>query len=128
MKTLKKFFLFFLLFYINIFLSKSLIYDPILVAVIMVKNEEHVIRETLQPFIDGGIDSFFVFDTGSTDKTIETTQTFFKQNNITNGYIEQEKFIDFATSRNRALELAHQKFPHAAFMIMFDAEWYINDA
>lgn len=103
-------------------------YDPILVAVIMVKNEETVMEATLQPFVDGGVDSFFVFDTGSTDKTIKVTQDFFTKNNVQHGYIEQEPFIDFAASRNRALELAHQKFPNAAFMIMFDAEWYLNDA
>src|SRR5581483_6823918 len=104
------------------------VYNPTLVAVIMVKNEEHVIRETLQPFVDGGVDAFFVFDTGSTDNTIEVTQNFFESHHITHGYIEQEPFIDFATSRNHALERAHQKFPHAAFIIMLDAEWYINDA
>ena len=103
-------------------------YDPILVVVIMVKDEEAVMQKTLQPFINGGVNSFFVFDTGSTDKTIEVTQEFFNKNNVTHGYIEQEPFIDFATSRNRALDLAHEKFPNAAFMIMLDAEWYLNDA
>ncbi|HLJ31873.1 MAG TPA: hypothetical protein VKU36_05515, partial [Candidatus Babeliales bacterium] len=52
-------------------------YDPILVVVLMVKNEETVMRATLQPFVDAGINSFFIFDTGSTDNTISVTQTFF---------------------------------------------------
>ncbi len=103
-------------------------YDPLLVVVIMVKNEETVMRATLQPFVDGGVHSFFVFDTGSTDRTIEVTEQFFAENNLENAYIMQESFIDFATSRNRALELAQEKFPNAAFMVMIDAEWYINDA
>lgn len=103
-------------------------YDPLLVVVIMVKNEEKVMEATLQPFFDGGVDSFFVFDTGSTDNTVSVTQDFFEKNNIEHGYIAQEPFVDFATSRNRALELAHEKFPFAAFMVMPDAEWYINDA
>jgi len=94
----------------------------------MVKNEETVIEKTLQPFVTGGVNAFFVLDTGSTDKTIEVTQKFFEKNNITHGYVEQEAFVDFATSRNRALKRAQEKFPHAAFMIMLDAEWYINDA
>jgi glycosyltransferase involved in cell wall biosynthesis len=85
-------------------------------------------RRTLQPFIDGGITSFFIFDTGSTDRTIEVTQEFFDEYGITDGYIVQEPFIDFATSRNRALDLAEEKFPKAAFMVMLDAEWYLNDA
>jgi hypothetical protein len=94
----------------------------------MVKNEETVMRATLQPFVDAGINSFFIFDTGSTDNTIEVTQTFFEEHGVTHAYIAQEPFIDFATSRNRALDLTQEKFPHAAFMVMLDAEWYLNDA
>lgn len=103
-------------------------YDQMLVVVLMVKNEETVMRATLQPFVDGGVDSFFIFDTGSTDNTIEVTEQFFAEHGITQGYIAQEPFIDFATSRNRALDLAQEQFPNAAFMIMPDAEWYLNDA
>jgi FkbM family methyltransferase len=103
-------------------------YDQTLVVVLMVKNEETVMGATLQPFIDGGVDSFFIFDTGSTDNTIAVTEEFFAKNGITQGYIVQEPFIDFATSRNRALDLAQEKFPNAAFMVMPDAEWYLNDA
>src|SRR5258707_10172559 len=89
------------------------IYDPLLVVVLMVKNEETVMRATLQPFVDGGVDSFFIFDTGSTDNTIEVTEQFFAEHGITQVYIAQEPFIDFATSRNRALDLAQEKFPNA---------------
>lgn len=103
-------------------------YDQTLVVVLMVKNEETVMRETLQPFVDGGVDSFFIFDTGSTDDTVAVTEQFFAEHGITQAYIAQEPFIDFATSRNRALDLAQEKFPNAAFMIMPDAEWYLNDA
>jgi len=98
-----------------------------LVAVIMVKDEAAAIEATLQPFVDGGVDSFFVFDTGSTDNTIAIVNEFFIKNNIAHGYIEQEPFVDFAISRNKALERAQYLFPHASFMIMFDAEWYINN-
>lgn len=100
---------------------------PLLLPVIMVKNEESVIGKTLQPFVDAGIKDFFVFDTGSTDDTVNVTKQFFKKNNL-NGVIAQEPFIDFCTSRNRALKLAEQAFPNAAFMIMPDAEWYLKNA
>lgn len=103
-------------------------YHPVLVVVLMVKNEEAVIVETVKPFIDGGIDAFLIFDTGSTDKTIERIRTYFEQNNITDYAIRQEPFIDFSTSRNRALDLAEEYFPHAGFFIMPDAEWYIYGA
>lgn len=103
-------------------------YDPLLVVVLMVKNEETVMRRTLKPFTDAGINSFFIFDTGSTDRTIEVTREFFDECGVTQGYIEQEPFIDFATSRNRALELAEERFSNAVFIVMLDAEWYLNDA
>jgi glycosyltransferase involved in cell wall biosynthesis len=108
--------------------EKDMHYDPLLVVVLMVKNEETVMRATLQPFIDAGIHSYLIFDTGSTDDTIEVTRDLFDEYGVTEGYIIQEPFIDFATSRNRALDLAERLFPYAAFMVMLDAEWYISDA
>lgn len=102
--------------------------DPLLVVVLMVKNEENVICPTLEPFVKAGIDSYFIYDTGSTDKTMQNTQEFFEKNKIANGFITQEPFVDFATSRNKALDLAKEKFPHSVFMIMPDAEWYLKNA
>lgn len=101
--------------------------DPLLVVVIMVKNEETVIKDTLKPFIDAGVKHYLVFDTGSTDKTIQVTQNYFQDKDIQHGIIKQEPFVDFATSRNRALELAEQAFPNACFMIMPDAEWQLQN-
>lgn len=108
-------------------LAKTHKYNPLIAVVIMVKDEGPVIKKTLQTYCDAGITSFFVFDTGSTDKTIEKTKEFFAENNITNGHIGQEPFIDFAQSRNRALELAEEAFPNAGFFIMPDAEWYLHN-
>ncbi len=119
-------------------------YDPLLVVVLMVKNEEHVICETLQPFVgakyfkDANNEEltigYLIFDTGSTDNTIPVVEKFLKKNQV-NYVIKQEPFIpttdcpcfDFAKSRNRGLELAEEAFPNAAFMLMPDAEWYIKD-
>ncbi len=105
-----------------LFAEKSL-----LTVVLMVKDEEAAIEKTLQPLVDGGIDSFFIFDTGSTDRTIEVTQEFFIKNGIERGCIVQEPFVNFEVSRNRALDLAEQVFPNAAFMLMPDAEWYLHN-
>lgn len=101
--------------------------DPLIVVVLMVKNEEDVIVETLNPLFKAGIDSFFIYDTGSTDKTLENVQNFFDKNQITNACITQEPFIDFATSRNKALDHAREKFPNSTFMVMPDAEWYLEN-
>ncbi len=101
--------------------------NPLLVVVLMVKNEEQAIRETLEPFVKAGLQNYLIFDTGSDDNTIAVTKEYFAQNNVSHGYIAQEEFVDFATSRNRALELANQKFPDAIFMLMPDAEWYMHN-
>jgi len=102
--------------------------DPLLVVVLMVKDEALVINQTLQPFVDGGVKDFVIFDTGSTDGTQEVVAQFFEQHGITNAHIVQEPFVDFATSRNRALEAVERVFPQAIFMLMPDAEWYMQNA
>lgn len=99
----------------------------LLTVVLMVKNEEHVMRPTLQPFVDAGVKHFLIFDTGSTDQTIAVTEDFFAQHGVTDGVILQEPFIDFATSRNRALDLAEEIFPESTFFLMLDAEWYLQN-
>lgn len=101
--------------------------DPLLVTVLMVKNEAKVIEATLQPFVDGGLKHFVIFDTGSTDGTQEVAADFFRKNNISDAYIIKGKFIDFATSRNQALSAAEVLFPEATFMLMPDAEWYTKN-
>lgn len=107
--------------------SFSLANDPLLVVVLMVKNESEAMKDTLKPFVDAGVDSFLIFDTGSTDDTIETTRNYFKERNVTHGIIDQEPFIDFATSRNHALDSAQKAFPSACFMVMPDAEWHLQN-
>jgi len=100
--------------------------DDLLVVVLMVKNEAPVIRETLLPLIEGGINNFLIFDTGSTDNTIELTEAFFSEHRVSRGIILQEPFVDFATSRNRALQYAEETFPEVCFMLMPDAEWHLH--
>src|SRR5262245_29513686 len=103
--------------------------DPLLVTVIMVKNEAGSLEATLQPMVDGGIQHFVVFDTGSTDGTQDIARAFFEKNNIpaAQAHIVEEPFIDFSTSRNHALEATEQLFPEATFMLMPDAEWYMHN-
>ncbi len=101
--------------------------DPLLVVVLMVKDEAPVMEKTLQPWADAGVDSFFIFDTGSTDDTRAVTQDFFRNHDIKHGFIAQEPFVNFEVSRNRALELTEQQFPDACFMLMLDAEWVMHN-
>jgi len=99
-------------------------HEFLLTVVIMVKNEADNIIPTLKPFVDAGVASFLVYDTGSTDGTQDLIREYFKDCAIEHAYIVEEPFVDFATSRNRALDLAEQIFVHNTFLVMLDAEWY----
>lgn len=102
-------------------------HEFLLTVVIMVKNEADVIVPTLQPFVDAGITSFLVYDTGSTDGTQDVVRNYFRDCHLDHTYVVEEPFVDFATSRNRALELAEQIFVNNTFLLMLDAEWYMHN-
>jgi glycosyltransferase involved in cell wall biosynthesis len=101
--------------------------EQLLAVVLMVKNEENSIVKTVQPLLQGGVKTFFIFDTGSTDNTISAIEEFFKNSGITRYQIAQEPFINFSASRNRALDLAEEAFPDTIFLLMPDAEWYLEN-
>lgn len=119
-----------ILFYLFLMLAPAYLRsdtNDILVAVLMIKDEAEVIVSTLEPLVEGGITSFLILDTGSTDDTPTIARTYLETTS-TSFYIAQEPFINFAASRNRALELTEQQFPQAEFMLMLDAEWYLHGA
>ena len=97
----------------------------LLVIAIMVKNESESLWSTLSPYVAAGLRHFFVLDTGSIDNTVQVANDFFHHHDLI-GYVKQEPFIDFATSRNRTLDLAKAHFPEADFLLMPDAEWYLQ--
>lgn len=107
-------------------------YDPLLVVVIMVKDETDVIKPTLEMYCkadpEGKKIAYIVYDTGLDpwSSTMAKAKELFNEYNLTNYYIIQEPFVDFATSRNKALDLVDKNFPNAAFMLMPDAEWYLH--
>ena len=98
---------------------------PLIVVVLMIKNEAQSIQATLGSYVAGGLKHFLILDTGSTDNTMRVVQDYFKQYPVVSS-IQQEPFIDFAQSRNRALELAEEIFSNAVFFIMPDAEWHLQ--
>ncbi len=127
MKILKKLLLFMILFQNNYFLLAVCTEKPLLVVISMVKNEQPVMEKTLKPFFDAGLQHYLILDTGSTDGTVQTVCDLFKKYKITHGYIEEKPFVDFATSRNHALDCAEKLFPGAVFFLMIDAEWYVHN-
>lgn len=100
--------------------------SDLLTVVMIVKNEASSIEKTLLPFIEEGVSNFLILDTGSTDETIEITRRLFEQHSV-NGIIEQKPFVDFATSRNHALEYAEKHFSTTSFFFMLDADWYTKN-
>jgi hypothetical protein len=89
-------------------------------VLIMAKNEKKCLHYTLES-IKGFADSLIMYDTGSTDNTIELTETFCKNNNIP-FRLKQGEFIDFATSRNASLDFA-DTFSDISYILLLD----VND-
>lgn len=73
-------------------------------AVLMVKNEKKRILVSLESLI-GFVDALIIYDTGSTDNTIELIQTFAEKHKI-NLYLIQGTFVNFCVSRNVSLDYA----------------------
>ena len=79
--------------------------QPLLSLVMIVKNEALGIEATLQSTY-GHVDHYCILDTGSTDGTLELIRAFFATlpSSVTHDLF-QEAFVDFSTTRNRALLL-----------------------
>ena len=92
--------------------------EPIIALGMMVKNEEQVMAKTLESALNS-VDVVYIYDTGSTDNTIEvckeTCKTFSKP-----VYIRQGEFVNFAVSRNALLEWMDAD-PTIDFMLLLDA-------
>ena len=85
----------------------------------IVKDEEHVIRETLEKLVKQITFSYWVIcDTGSTDKTREIIKDFFIEHSIP-GELLEHKWRDFGHNRTLALQGAYKK---ADYIFIFDAD------
>ena len=73
----------------------------------IVKNEEHVIKSTLE-CISKYIDYYIICDTGSTDNTKKFIKDFFDKKNI-KGEIHDIPWKNFGYNRSVALELCNDK-------------------
>lgn len=86
-------------------------------VLMMVKNEKarlHVSLESIKKFAD----SLVLYDTGSTDNTIEIAKTFCENNNII-FRLKQGEFVNFSVSRNVSLDFA-DTFPDIDFILLMD--------
>ena len=89
----------------------------------IVKNEKHIIKETLDNICSYIDFSYWVIsDTGSTDGTQEFIKEYFKEKNIP-GELFQDEWRDFAYNRNLAIEHGFNK---SDYIFFFDADDLIH--
>ena len=85
----------------------------------IVKNEGHIIKETLTKLLQKvKFDYYVICDTGSTDDTINIIKKFFYEMNIP-GQIHLHMWKDFGYNRTLALEAAYKK---TDYLLVFDAD------
>lgn len=86
----------------------------------IVKNEAHIILETLRHLQKTNFDCWCIVDTGSTDKTCELINQYFKDECPTiPGQLFKRNWRDFGYNRTEALQLAYGA---SLFILMFDAD------
>lgn len=83
----------------------------------IVKNEAHIIRETLDS-IKKYINYWVICDTGSTDGTQDLIKNFFKEAAIP-GELHEHEWKDFGYNRSKALEAAYGK---SEYVFIIDAD------
>ncbi len=84
---------------------------PSVTLCMIVKNEEHIIRECLDSMV-GVIDRYDISDTGSTDKTKEVIREWGEKNNIP-GEVYDIPWKGFGKSRTEAFKNAEGKADYA---------------
>ena len=90
---------------------------------IMCKDEESNILTTLYSIKDFA-DILYIYDTGSTDKTIDKIKKFCKTYSIELRLIEG-KFVDFSTSRNVLLKYM-DSFEDTTYVLLMDVGDVLN--
>ena len=93
-------------------------------CLLMVKNEggdrDCALLRTLRS-LPLGLDHLCVLDTGSTDNTLPLVRGFCEANRL-HGWVREEPFVDFATSRNQLLAFAREELPrHISTFLLLDA-------
>lgn len=89
----------------------------------IVKNESAIIHRLIDSVLPI-IDSYCICDTGSTDKTPEIIESYFKLKGIP-GKVVHEPFRDFGYNRSKALEHC-LKADNADYLLLIDADMVLK--
>lgn len=79
----------------------------VIIGLLIVKNEEDILEDTILWYKSQGLDGLIVCDTGSTDKTIEIINDY--KNKFVLDFIEKEKFLQSKITLELA-NLAYKKY------------------
>jgi glycosyltransferase involved in cell wall biosynthesis len=91
---------------------------PRIGLLMMVKNEHQTIKVSLDSVKDY-VQCFIIYDTGSTDDTIEIITNYCKEHKM-NLYMIQGDFVNFSTSRNVLLNFA-DTIDHIQYLLLLDS-------
>lgn len=91
--------------------------SPHIACLMMLKNEQKRLPVTLKSLI-GQINSLVIYDTGSTDNTIDILEAFSKEHNIPLR-LKRGEFVNFCESRNVSLDFA-DSFEDIDFLLLLD--------
>jgi GR25 family glycosyltransferase involved in LPS biosynthesis/glycosyltransferase involved in cell wall biosynthesis len=92
---------------------------PTICLNMIVKNESHIIENTLQKLCKKiSFDYWVICDTGSTDNTTQIINDFFLKKEI-KGELFNDEWVNFAHNRTLALERAYKK---TDLLLIFDAD------
>lgn len=96
--------------------------QPKIALGMIVKNEEKVIIKTISSTIDA-VDAIYLYDTGSTDNTIQLVQEYSKQYPDKKFYYKFGEFKYFDVTRNELLEWIdnHEDALDLDFILLLDA-------
>ena len=95
--------------------------NPRLIMVLLVKNEDDIIRENIEFHKAMGVDSFIVTDNASTDNTRQILEEYYQRGWISEIIDEPAQDYSQVEWVNRMIELAKNKY-HADWVISADAD------
>jgi glycosyltransferase involved in cell wall biosynthesis len=98
--------------------------QPHIALLMMLKNEEARIQVSLDSVKDV-VNSCIIYDTGSTDKTIDIVKRFCNKQCIP-FRLKQGEFVDFAVSRNVSLDFADE-FDDVDYLLCLDCNDELRD-